>query len=86
MELEFHQLDLRYESLRRRDPRLERKIFASMDAIGQQSPVVVVAPSSGQPILVDGFKRLRALKRLKRDTIQATLWDMEEPEALRWGD
>lgn len=58
MELEFHQIDLRFEPLRRRDPLRERSIAASMAAIGQQTPVVVVAQASGNPILVDGFKRL----------------------------
>lgn len=85
MELEFHQIDLRFEALRRRDPRRERLLAASMAAIGQQTPVVVVAQTSGNPILVDGFKRLRALKRLRLDMVQATLWDLAEPEALLLG-
>jgi ParB-like chromosome segregation protein Spo0J len=33
-------------------------------------------------ILIDGYKRVRALKRLARDTIRATSWQMAEPEAL----
>ena len=82
MNLEFHQIDLRYEPLRRRDPRRERTLLASLASIGQQSPAVVVAQPSGNPILVDGFKRLRTLKELKKDTLQAVLWTMEEQEAL----
>lgn len=85
MELEFHQIDLRFEPLRRRDPRRERLITASMAAIGQQTPVVVVAQPSGKPILVDGFKRLRALKSLRLDLVQATCWDLPEQEALLLG-
>jgi len=81
MELEFHQIDLRFEPLRRRDPRRERLIAASMAAIGQQTPVVVVAQPSGSPILVDGFKRLRALRTLRLDLVQATCWDLPEQEA-----
>jgi ParB/RepB/Spo0J family partition protein len=84
MDLEFHQIDLRYETLRLRDPRREQQLAASILAIGQQAPVVVVH-SAGQIILVDGFKRLRALKRLKHDTVQATTWDLEEREALLLG-
>lgn len=82
MELEFHQIELRYESLRRRDPRKERQILASLDGLGQVSPAVVLAQPSGRYILLDGYKRFRALKRLKRDTIWATLWEMDEAEAL----
>jgi ParB/RepB/Spo0J family partition protein len=84
MDLEPHQIDLRYEALRLRDPRRERLLVASMAAIGQQAPVVVVQGAS-QPILVDGFKRIRALKHLRRDTVQAIAWDLEEREALLLG-
>lgn len=84
MDLEPHQIDLRYEALRLRDPRRERLLAASMAAIGQQAPVVVVQGAS-QPILVDGFKRVRALKHLRRDTVQAIAWDLEEREALLLG-
>jgi len=83
MDLEFHQIDFRYESLRRRDPRHERALAVSMAAIGQQSPVVVV--QSSRPILVDGFKRVRALQHLRRDTVLAVHWEMEEREALLLG-
>jgi len=82
MELEFHQIDLRYESLRRQDPRRERLLRASLGAVGQLQPVVVVAQSSGPYILVDGYKRVRALKHLKRDTVSTVIWDMDEREAL----
>jgi len=82
MELEFHQIDLRYELLRKQNPRKERHLIASLAEHGQQLPVVVVAhPSSGH-VLLDGYKRVRALKRLKQDTIRATLWKMDEAEAL----
>lgn len=85
MDLEFHQIDLRYETLRRRDPHRERLLFASMAAIGQQVPVVVVAQAAGNPILVDGFKRLRVLRRLKVDLVQTTCWALSEQEALMLG-
>ena len=86
MDLEPHQIDLRYEALRLLDPRRERLLVASMAAIGQQAPVVVVqGPSQSQPILVDGFKRIRALKHLRRDTVQAIAWDLEEREAQLLG-
>ncbi len=84
MDLEPHQIDLRYEALRLRDPRREQLLVASMAAIGQQAPVVVVQGAS-RPILVDGFKRIRALKHLRRDTVQAIAWDLEEREALLLG-
>jgi hypothetical protein len=36
MNLELHQLDLRYEKLRAHKPEAERKLVGSLAAIGQQ--------------------------------------------------
>jgi ParB/RepB/Spo0J family partition protein len=82
MELELHQLDLRYAALRRRDGRRERALLASLMEAGQQVPVVVVKGEAGRFVLVDGYKRVRALQRLRRDTVAAISWALEEPEAL----
>lgn len=84
MELEFHQLDLRYEHLRVCRPARERRLLASLAERGQQVPVVVVAipEEANRFIVIDGYKRIRALKRLGRDTVRATAWDMSETEAL----
>ena len=83
MDLEFHQLDLRYERLRRRNPRRERLLLASVAETGQQLPVVVVeGGDEGRWVLIDGYKRVRALRRLARDTVRATAWVVSEAEAL----
>ena len=83
MNLEFHQLELRYESLRVRRPQRERRLLASLAEWGQQVPIVVVAAEEPNRFLViDGYKRIRALKRLGQDTVSATVWDMGEAEAL----
>ena len=82
MDLELHQLDLRYATLRQRDGRRERALLASLSATGQQVPVVVVKSEAGKFVLVDGYKRVRALQRLHRDTVSAMTWALAEPEAL----
>lgn len=82
MELELHQVDLRYAALRRRAAKRERTLTASLAEAGQQTPVVVVRSEGGRYVLVDGYKRVRALQRLKRDTVTATTWDLSEAEAL----
>lgn len=82
MELELHQLDLRYEALRRTSARKERSLLASLAQIGQQAPVVVVGTEGERPVLLDGYKRVRALKRLGCDVVKATEWNLPEPEAL----
>jgi ParB family chromosome partitioning protein len=82
MELELHQLDLRYQALRRRSARKERSVLASLSEIGQQAPVVVLMVEGERPVLLDGYKRVRALGRLGKDMVQATSWALPEPEAL----
>jgi ParB family chromosome partitioning protein len=81
VELEFHQLDLRYEPLRVRHPARERRLLASLADAGQQTPIVVVTPAA-MHVVVDGHKRVRCLRRLHRDTVTAVVWEMAEPEAL----
>src|SRR5207249_236252 len=81
MELEFHQLDLRYERLRVRQPARERRLLASLADAGQQMPIVVVAAALAY-VVVDGHKRVRSLRRLQRDTVTAVVWEMSEAEAL----
>ncbi len=81
MDLELHQLDLRYQALRRRSARKERSVLASVAEIGQQTPVVVV-PGEPTAVLVDGYKRVRALRQLGRDVVHAVSWPMPHAEAL----
>lgn len=81
MDLEFHQLDRRYEDLRLRRPERERRLLASLAEQGQQVPIVVVAQASSY-LVIDGFKRLRCLERLRSDTVRATLWELDESDAL----
>jgi ParB/RepB/Spo0J family partition protein len=83
MDLEFHQIELRYERLRRTNAERERRLCGSLADLGQQTPVVVVAGGEGgRHVLVDGYKRVRALIRLRRDTVRAVRWDLCELEAL----
>lgn len=82
LDLEFHQLDLRYETLRRRAPEREKRLLASLALLGQQAPIVVVDGEESRRVVVDGYKRVRALRRLRADTVIATTWELCEAEAL----
>lgn len=87
MDLEFHQLDLRFKHLHVRRPDRERRLLASLAASGQQVPIVVVAVGD-QPdryLVIDGYKRVTALQQLGRDTVSATVWPMNEADALVLG-
>jgi ParB family chromosome partitioning protein len=84
MQLEFHQLDRRWEHLRVRHPARQRRLLASLAEAGQQTPIVVVV-AEGQAdryLVIDGYKRLAALQQLGRDTVEAVIWPMSEAEAL----
>src|ERR1017187_7396077 len=62
MQLEFHQLDRRWEHLRVRDPQRQRRLLASLADSGQQTPiVVVVSPDNREHYqVIDGYKSIAA--------------------------
>jgi len=84
MQLEFHQLDRRWEHLRVRHPQRQRRLLASLAEVGQQTPIVVVAAAgeADRYLVIDGYKRIAALQQLGRDTVEAVVWPMGEAEAL----
>lgn len=81
MQLEFHQLDRRLESLRVRHPARQRRLIASLAEAGQQTPIIVIE-QAGRYVVIDGHKRIAALQQLGRDTVDAVVWAMSEAEAL----
>jgi len=81
MDLELCRLDLRYEELRTRSAERERRLLASLAALGQQTPIVVVRDGD-RDVVVDGYKRVRALRRLGHDIARGTAWDLGELDAL----
>ena len=84
MQLEFHQLDRRWEHLRVREPHRQRHLLASLADSGQQTPIVVVVSQDNPQryLVIDGHKRIAALQQLGRDTVEAVIWPMSEAEAL----
>ena len=94
MQLEFHQLDRRWEHLRVRHPARQRRLLASLAASGQQTPIVVVEVEgqTDRYLVIDGYQRIAALQQLGQDTVEAVVWPMGEAEAvqldrsLRWSE
>ena len=94
MQLEFHQLDRRWEHLRVRRPERQQRLLASLASSGQQTPIVVVAVTDqvDRYLIIDGYQRIAALQQLGRDTVEAVVWPMSEAEALildrslRWAE
>jgi ParB family chromosome partitioning protein len=81
MDLELQQLDRRYEALRTRSARRERRLLASLSEVGQQTPIVVVRDGD-RWVVVDGYKRVRAVHRLGHDVVRAAEWVLGELDAL----
>jgi len=87
MEVEFHQLEKKYAGLRIADAQRIAQLVASLCEHGQQQPVLVVRGSeaaygSESYVLIDGYARVAALDRLKRDSVEATVLELPEAHAL----
>lgn len=65
-----------YGSLRLVNPRAEEQMRGSLERYGQMSPVVVCRGADGGYELLDGFKRLRASRRLERPTLRARVLEV----------
>jgi ParB family chromosome partitioning protein len=75
LESDLHRLDRRFAALRMRQPRVIERLARSIEPNGQLVPVVAVAEQNNPWVLIDGYRRIEALRRLSRDTAQVELWD-----------
>jgi ParB-like chromosome segregation protein Spo0J len=83
LQIELHQLELRYQALRAVEPLRRRKLLSAVCETGQQVPVVVVAATTADRyVLIDGYLRVDVLRSLGRDVVEATVWSLGETEAL----
>lgn len=85
LKLELWQLELRYEGFRIRAPGKQGRMLASLAEHGQQSPVLVVADCENHYVLIDGYRRVQALRKLDSDTVEVLVLPMGEAEALVYG-
>jgi ParB-like chromosome segregation protein Spo0J len=67
-EVELEQIGMDFERLRVVDPGADQRIRNSLEIHGQLSPLLV-GESEDKLILVDGFKRLRSMRLLKKERI-----------------
>jgi hypothetical protein len=60
MQLEFHQLERRWEHLRVRHAARQRRLLASLAESDQQTPIVVVAAEGAAEryVVIDGYKAI----------------------------
>ncbi len=75
IDLKMDKIRERYQPLRLVHPRAERNMLSSMRRYGQLTPVVVGRDAEGGYEMVDGFKRLRASRRLNRQELKAAVME-----------
>jgi ParB/RepB/Spo0J family partition protein len=86
LDLDLHRLDLRFAASRLVEPRAVARLAESIERCGQIVPCIVVAApgdaGADALVLVDGYRRVAALRRLGRDTAEVEQWSCELTEAL----
>ncbi len=80
-QVELEDLDERYQRLRLPRPRLTAAITASIRRYGQLTPVVVCERDHALAV-VDGFKRVAAMRQLERPTITVRSLPLTERAAV----
>jgi ParB family chromosome partitioning protein len=77
-EMEIGALCLRYAHTRIMERESLIRLAASLEQWGQITPVIAVSPC----VLIDGYRRVAALKLCKRDTVIVEHWSLKEDQAL----
>lgn len=81
--IELSQLDRRHADLRIRSATQVSQLAAELAADGQRSPVLVTPGCSEHSyVLIDGFARVAALKRIGADAVSALIVPLDVAEAL----
>jgi ParB/RepB/Spo0J family partition protein len=76
LEIPISEIGESYARLRLIHPKAEARMVASLGKFGQIFPVVVTRKQRYE--LIDGFKRVRALKRLGREQVMARVLEVGE--------
>jgi ParB-like chromosome segregation protein Spo0J len=81
-EIEMAQIHLRYAHTRIERPERVLALASSIERFGQILPVIVLREGVNSFVLIDGYLRVKALKRCLRDAVVAEIWECKEEEAL----
>jgi len=88
LEVDLHLLELRFTSARLIEPQAVERLARSIERDGQIVPLIVVgSPDSSEAgaqrlVLIDGYRRVAALRRLGRDRACVERWPCDLAEAL----
>ncbi len=82
-EIDLHRLELRFTDVRLLEPRAVEALARSIEQSGQLIPCIAVPDGDdARLVLVDGYRRIQALRRLGRDTACVESWPCDVAEAL----
>jgi ParB family transcriptional regulator, chromosome partitioning protein len=92
-EVELHRLELRFAPMRVSDERAVQRLVQSIDACGQLIECIAVGQLQPLPegddkaaaaplVLIDGYRRVAALRKLGRDTVRVECWSCTVNDAL----
>ena len=80
--VEHHCLQQPYALLRLHRRGLLDKLALSLESQGQLVPVVAVPSNTNQWVLIDGYLRINALRRIGQDVVVVEVWNCGLTEAL----
>ena len=80
-DIDLHLIDLRYAHARLIETGAVERLAHSIEQYGQLLPCIVVADAE-RLVLLDGYRRIAALRRLGRDTACVEPWTMDLAQAL----
>lgn len=82
MTVEHHCLQQPYAPLRLHKRGLLENLVTSIETHGQLMPAVIVPLSTNRWVLMDGYLRVNALRRLGKDTVDVEVWACDPAQAL----
>jgi len=81
-EIDLHRLIMRFDHIRMMEPEAIGRLRYSIERFGQLSPVIVNLEGTQDLILMDGYKRVQAIRGCCKDTVLAEIWNTDEHTAL----
>ncbi|MDX8413353.1 MAG: ParB N-terminal domain-containing protein [Mariprofundales bacterium] len=82
IETDLHCLDLRFSAMRLQTRQMVDAMMRSIDSSGQITPVATIREGEHRYLLMDGYVRVAALRRLGCDTVRIALWDCDVASGL----
>jgi hypothetical protein len=83
LEIDLHRLDLRFADLRVSDPAAVDRLCRSIERSGQLVPCIAAgAAEDSRVVLLDGYRRIAALRRVGADRAKVDCWRCEVADGL----